>query len=311
MPQPLIDRRAWLGLPALLTMRPSYAAGWPRVLTDGLGRMVEVPAPPRRIVAIFASNVEMLAALGLLDQIIGIEAYTRFPPEVVAKPLVGGRLGFSIEAIVRLEPDLVVMTPARQAAQALTEPLARLSVPTIVVTHRDLAQVFGNITLLARATGTEAAATALLAGMQAGLDEVTARIAGRTAPSVFLETSANGRGAFGTARQGSYTFDIVTAAGGRPALPELSTSGPSQVSGEAILRADPEVYLLAGRFDQVAEVPTRPGFADLRAIRNGRLHAVVRAELLIPGPRVVAGVQRLARLLHPDAFAAPLLATGR
>lgn len=305
-----MQRRALLALPTLLTTRPARAAGWPRVLVDGLDRRVEIPAPPRRIAAIFASNVEMLAALGLLDRIIGIEAYTRFPPEVAGKPLVGGRLGFSVEAIARLEPDLVVMTPARQAAHALTEPLARLGVPTIVVTHRDLAQVFGNIALLGQATGTEAAAAALLAGMQAGLDAVTARIGGWPAPSVFLEISSNGRGAFGTARQGSYTFDIVTAAGGRPALPELSTSGPSQVSGEAILRADPEVYLLAGRPDQAAEVPGRPGFGGLRALRDRRLHAVSRVELLIPGPRVVAGVQRLARLLHPDAFAAPL-ATGR
>ncbi|GGC67238.1 ABC transporter substrate-binding protein [Siccirubricoccus deserti] len=304
-----MHRRALLALPALLAAPTARAAGWPRVLQDGLGRLVEIPAPPRRIVAIFASNVEMLAALGLLDRIIGIEAYTRFPPEVARKPLVGGRLGFSVEAIARLAPDLVVMTPARQAAHALTEPLARLGVPTIVVTHRDLAQVFGNIALLGQATGAEAAAAALLAGMQAGLDAVTSRIAGRPAPRVFLETSTNGRGAFGTARQGSYTFDIVSAAGGRPALPELSTSGPAQVSGEAILRADPEVYLLAGRADQATEVPGRPGFDGLRAIRDGRLHAVSRAELLIPGPRVIAGVQRLARLLHPDAFAAPLLAT--
>lgn len=304
-------RRLLLALPALLATRPARAAGWPRVLTDGMGRVVRIQAPPRRIVAIFASNVEMLAALGLLDSIVGIEAYTRFPPEAAGKPLVGGRLGFSVEAIARLVPDLVVMTPARQAAHALTEPLARLGVPAIVVTHRDLAQVFGNIALLGQATGAEAAASALLAALQAELDLVARRIAGSPSPTVFLETSANGRGAFGTPRPGTYTFDILTAAGGRAALPDLAASGPSQVSGEAILRADPEVYLLAGRPDQAAEIPGRPGFAGLQAIRDDRLHAVSRAELLIPGPRVVAGVQRLARLLHPTAFAEPLLARTR
>ena len=61
---------------------------------------------------IFASNTEMVAALGLADRIVGIEAYTRYPPEVSNKPLVGGRLGFSVDAIVGARPDLVVVTPA-------------------------------------------------------------------------------------------------------------------------------------------------------------------------------------------------------
>lgn len=303
-------RRALLAAaPVLLALpRPAPAAeGWPRVLVDGLGRRVEVPAPPRRVVAIFASNVEMLAALGLVDRIVGVEAFTRYPPEVAGKPLVGGRLGFSAEAIARLEPDLVVMTPARQAAHALTEPLARLGVPALVVAHRDLEQVFGNIALLARATGAE---DAVLSGLRGRLAAVDARLAGRPRPTVFLETGSNGRGAFGTARPGTYTADILRRAGGVPALPHLAEAGPAQVSGEAVLRADADVYLLAGRPDQAAEAAARPGFGALRAVRAGRLHAVPRAELLIPGPRVVAGVERLARLLHPEAFAAPLVAAA-
>lgn len=302
-------RRSVLAAAALPLLRPARAeARWPRALEDGLGRRVEVAAPPRRIVSIFASNVEMLAALGLADRIVGIEAFTRFPPEVAGKPLIGGRLGFSVEAIARLDPDLVVMTPARQAAHALGEPLARLGIPMLVVTHRDVPQVFGNIALLARATGTEEAAEALLAGLGARLDAVAARTAGLPRPRVFLETSAAGRGAFGTARPGSYTHDALLRAGGEPALRDLDPAGPAQVSAEAILRADPEIYLLAGRPDQAAEVAGRPGFAGLAAVRGGRVHAVPRAELLIPGPRVVAGVERLARLLRPAAFAPALAA---
>lgn len=301
-------RTLLLAAPALLTARPGRAEGWPRVVKDGLGRRVEIAAPPQRIAAIFASNVEMLAALGLVDRIAGIETYTRFPPEVTDKPLVGGRLGFSVKAILRLGVDLVVMTPARQAAHQLTEPLARVGVPAIVVTHRDLDQVFANIVLLAEATGTEAEAAPLLGGLQARLATVAAQLQGRAGSRVFLETGGSGRGAFGTVRPGTYTFDILRRAGGESVFPNLGMAGPAQVSGEAVLRADPDIYLVAGRAEQAAEVPTRPGFGALRAIRNGRVHAVPRAELLIPGPRVVAGVERLARLLDPAAFEARHLA---
>jgi iron complex transport system substrate-binding protein len=70
------------------------AAAEPITVRDALDRAVTVPAPPQRIVTIFASNTEMVAALGLADRIVGIEAYTRYPPEVVGKPLVGGRSAF-------------------------------------------------------------------------------------------------------------------------------------------------------------------------------------------------------------------------
>jgi len=198
----------------------------------------------------------------------------------------------------------VVMTPARNAAHALTEPMARIGVPVLVITHRDLAQVLGNLRLLGRATGYEHAAEALVGRLETRLAAVTARLAERAAVPVFLETSSTGRGVFGTVRPGTYTADALAMAGGASVFPGLSGAGPAQVSGEAILRADPAAYLLAGRADQLAEVPRRTGFQDLRAVRQGRLHLVARAQFLIPGPRVVDGVESLARLLHPEAFAA-------
>jgi iron complex transport system substrate-binding protein len=298
-------RRFFLAASALLLLAaPARAATWPRRVLDGLGRAVLLPAPPRRIVAIFASNVELLAAVGALDAIVGVEDFTRFPPQVAALPKVGGRLGFSAEAIARLQPDLVVMTPARNAAHALTEPMARIGVPVLVVTHRDLAQVLGNLRLLGAATGREAEGDALVRRLEARLAAVAARLAGRAPVPVFLETSSTGRGAFGTVRPGTYTADALALAGGASVFSSLSASGPAQVSGEAILRADPDVYLLAGRPDQLAEVAGRTGFAGLRAVRDSRLHLVSRAQFLIPGPRVVEGVEGLARLLHPCAFAA-------
>lgn len=297
------SRRLFLATPALWLSCDARAASWPRMVVDGLGREVTLPALPRRIVAIFSSNVELLAAIGALDAIVGVEDFTRFPPQVAALPKVGGRLGFSAEAIARLQPDLVVMTPARNAAHALTEPMVRIGVPVLVITHRDLAQVLGNLRLLGRATGQEGAAEALVGRLEARLAAVATRLGGRAPVPVFLETSSTGRGVFGTVRPGTYTADALTLAGGVSVFPDVSAVGPAQVSGEAILRADPAAYLLAGRADQLAEVPRRTGFQGLRAVREGRLHLVARAQFLIPGPRVVDGVESLARLLHPESFA--------
>src|SRR5882672_10745477 len=78
---------------------PAFAAE-PVTVRDAFDRTVTVPAPPERIIPIFASNTEIVASLGLADRIVGIEAYTRYPKEVLDRPLVGGRLGFSVDAIV-------------------------------------------------------------------------------------------------------------------------------------------------------------------------------------------------------------------
>jgi iron complex transport system substrate-binding protein len=286
-------------LPALAAGSVASAAGSIAV-RDGLGREVRLPAPPQRIVSIFASNTELLVALGLAERIVGIEDFTRYPPGIRdGRAIVGGRLGFSAEAIARLRPDLVVMTPSRGAAQTLIRPLALVGIATLVLVHRDLAQIFANLALLGEATAEPAAASRTIAALQRRLAAVRARISARPPARVFVELGANDRGALQTVRAGTYTADAIALAGGANVFAGLS--GITQVSAEAVQLADPDVILVARDGFDPASLARRPGWAGLRALRSGRVHAVPRALLLIPGPRVVAGVERMARLLHPDA----------
>ena len=276
------------------------AQAQPVVVQDALGRTVTVPEPPRRIIPIFASNVEIAAALGLGDRIVGIEAYTRYPKEVLDRPLVGGRLGFSVDAVVDLHPDLVVVTPSRQAANQLIDPMERLGIPIVVVLQRSVAEILGNIRLVAKIAGIvphgEEVASAL--------DRRMARVGGKTKdlarPSVIMITGQLGNGLMLVARANTYTGDAILRAGGRFGL---APSALAQVSPEAILRADPDVLLFAGTEKGLHDLIARPGWSDMRAVRAGRAHAVVRAELLIPGPRTFDGIEHLAALFHPAAFA--------
>ena len=128
-------------------------AAEPVTVRDAFDRSVTVPAPPQRIVPIFASNVEIVASLGLADRIVGIEAFTRYPREVLDRPLVGGRLGFSVDAVVALKPDLVVVTPSRQAANQLVDPMERLGVPIMVFLQRSVPEILANIRLMGRIAG--------------------------------------------------------------------------------------------------------------------------------------------------------------
>ena len=294
-------RRAGLALlAAALAFWSASAAAQPVTVRDAFGREVTVPAPPRRIVTIFASNTEMVAALGLADRIVGIEAFTRFPPEVLGKPLVGGRLGFSVDAVVDRKPDLVVVTPARQAANQLVEPMERLGIPVLVLLHRRVPEILHNIRLLGTICGVSGRGEALAAELQARLDKVEEQVEGLPRPSVVMITGRLGNGLLLIARPGTYTGDAVLMAGGRFAL---DSGVIAQISPEAVLKSDPDVLLFAGSDKDLKELIARPGWADMRAVRGGRAFTVVRAELLIPGPRTIAGVEKLAAVLHPSATA--------
>ncbi|PZP90453.1 MAG: ABC transporter substrate-binding protein [Variovorax paradoxus] len=299
MVQPLIARRTLLrhGAAAGLALAGLPAQAAPTVLHDALGRRVVLPAPPQRIVTIFSSNTELVVSLGMLDRIVGVEDFTRFPPEVQRIAKVGGRLGFSADAVVAQRPDLVVVTPARQAAHQLVAPMERIGVPILVLLSRSLDEVLGNVRLIAQAGGVPERGEALAGRLEARLKTVDARVAGRALPSMLMLTGRLGNGMLLVARADTYTGEAMLRAGGRFAL--AGAGAVPQVSPEAVLAADPDVLLFAGTQDALRDLVSQPGWRDMRAVRTGRAVSVSRSEFLIPGPRTVDGVEKLAQWLHP------------
>ncbi|QKV53566.1 ABC transporter substrate-binding protein [Comamonas antarctica] len=294
----LLQAGAALGL-AALPGRPRAAASAPAAapirLRDALGRELRLARPAQRIVTIFSSNTELVAALGLVDRIVGVEEYTRFPPEVAALPRVGGRLGFSVDAVVAQRPDLVIVTPARQAAHQLVDPMERIGVPVMVLLSRSLDEVMGNVRLVAQAAGVEARGEALAGALAQRLRAVDQGLAqpGHAAPRSLMITGRMGNGMLLVARPGTYTHEAMLRAGTQPALPGIGAL--AQVSPEAALAADPDLLLFAGTQAGLDELVRRPGWRDMRAVRAQRAITVSRAEFLIPGPRTFDGIESLAR----------------
>jgi iron complex transport system substrate-binding protein len=296
-----MTRRDALGLTALAWPAAAAAGDWPRTLTDAFGRSVRIAALPQRIVTVFPSNVEILFALGLADRVAAIGGRVRYPAGALAKPSVGGALGYSPEAVAAHRPDLLVLTPSHQTAVGLVEPFTRLGVPVLMLQHPDLPAVLRNIALVGRATGTEVAAAQVLDHLHARLESVRSRWTGQPAPTVYLETAAAARGAFQTIGRGHYAHNALAWAGGRNVFADLD--GSQQVSGEAIAVRDPDVIIsLQASPKSPAEVAARPGWRHLRAVRTGRIVVLERGHKLIPGPRQVEAVEAYARALHPERF---------
>lgn len=270
------------------------AAAEPVRLVDAAGRSVEIARPPQRIVPIFASNAELVAALGLTERVVGVEAYTRFPPELSRKPQVGGRLGFSVDAIVAQRPDLLIVTPARQAMHQLIDPMTRLGIPVIVLLARSVAEVMDNLRLVGQAAGLPERGEAVAKALEARLAAVAATVPPKP-PRVVMITGRLGNGLVLVARADTYTGDAILRAGGRHAL---ERSIVAQVSPEAIIAADPDILLFAGTKADLDALVAQPGWRLVRAVREGRTHLVSRAQFLIPGPRTVDGIETLAALIR-------------
>src|SRR4030095_13768767 len=106
-------------------------------------------------------------------------------------------------------------------------------------------------------------------------------------------TGRLGNGLLLVTRPGTYTGDAIVRAGGDLAF---DAGTIAQVSPEAVFKANPDLLLVAGHEKHKRELPVRPGWADMRAVKAGRVHAVNRAEILIPGPRTIDGIERLANI---------------
>jgi len=288
---------------ALLSAPAQSGDAPPVVERDALDRPVIVARPPQRIVTIFSSNTEIVAALGLDERIVGIDAYTHYPEEIKDKAAVGGRLGFSLEIIVGLRPDLVIMTPARQATNQLLGPLEKMGIPALVLVAGSVEDIMDNIMQVARLAGVTQSGEALVDRMHQRLLRIARKPDDYRRPRVAMITGRVGNGLLLVARaQASrttgYTADAIVRAGGILALDEQSQARPiiKQVSPEALLASDPDILLYTLPEKDMDDLSRLPGWSQMKAVRRRNVHAVSGAELLIPGPRIVDGIERMATL---------------
>ncbi len=264
-------------------------------IKDDLGQTVSLARPPQRLVSLYGGLTETLVTLGLGPRVV---ARTLGDESIKDIPIVGTHLQPNVEMILALRPDLVVQGGVPKGLPALRR-LEASGVPVVMFAPRDFAGLFRVIDRLGVLTGKEAAAASLTRTMEAQLAEVARRVAGRQPPRVFFEVRFLNLLAAG---RGSIVNDIITRAGGVNIVdsPQRLVS----YSLEALIQADPEVYLIQqGPMNRSPEdIYRRPYFQELQAVRRRRVLVVDESLFSRPGPRAAAAVEQLARFLHPVAW---------
>ena len=268
-------------------------------LVDMLGREVTLPAPPRRIVSLVPSATELIFALGGEDRLVGRTDYCDYPPEAKSKPSVGGMIAPSLETLVALRPDLVLATPSGNREETFTK-LKQIGIPVYAIHAHRVAEMLDVMARLGELTGRQAAVTTLVAEVERRLRAVADAVRPYPRPRVLYVLWPDpllvpARDAIVTELIGLAGGESITA-GERGDYPRFSI--------EAAVARAPEVILLArhgtgtgpmarDKWDRLTSLP---------AVKAGRIHPVDGNFMHRYGPRVVEGVERLARVIHPEAF---------
>ncbi|HEX2033757.1 MAG TPA: ABC transporter substrate-binding protein [Chloroflexota bacterium] len=287
---------------------PSAVAGaFPLTVTDDSGRTVTIAGEPRRIVSLAPSNTEVLFALGLGERVVAVTTFCDFPEEAKGKAKVGGMTP-NLEAIVAQAPDLVL--GVRGTPPNVTAALEAQHVPLLILNPADFSAVLANIRMVGQVTGAVDQADHLANTMQQRWNAVAERA--RTAPSkprVMFEIDASDPTSITAAGPGTFIDAMITAAGGINVVAGM-TPGQQypKLSAEAILQADPELIILGNAaFGQSLETVTRrPGWGAMGAVQRRAVVAITEPDVVSrPGPRLVDGLDLVARAIHPELFGAP------
>jgi iron complex transport system substrate-binding protein len=251
------------------------------------------------------SLTEVAFALGLGDRVVGVTSYCDHPPEARTRADVGGYLDPNWEAVVGLEPDLVLLIQDHdEAARRLFD----LGIPSLQVDQSDVAGILASIRAVAAACGVPDRGDQLAERISARLAAVAAATRGRTPPRVLVvvgrETGTGTVRSVWAAGPDTFYHDVLSLAGGLNACRETSSPYP-ELSREGLIHLDPDVILdiqpeLARQgVDATAALMEWHRLGELRAVREGRVHVLVDPRLEIPGPRVAEAVAVVARTIHP------------
>ena len=297
-----------IGLVSVLVLLVGMAVGCspgvpaPGELVDDSGRAITVNEVPQRIVSHVPSITEILFALDLGEQVVGVSTYCDYPPEAQLKPKVGDFWSPSIENIVALRPDLVFTTGDNQPL--ITE-LDRLGIACIALQPGDIDGVLRDIELVGRVTNTEERAGELVNDMRERISSVVSRVAGAPQPRVFYIVDSTNLNAPWAAGPGSFIDSLITMAGGEN-IGAKAEARWAAFSIEEVVTSDPEIIIVPAKdgvpFTSPEQLKAHPIWGKMTAVKQGRISIIDDDLVSLYGPRVVMGLEEMAKIIHPELF---------
>jgi len=277
----------------LLLASPVQATAQVTVVDD-LGRTVRLSAPARRIVSLAPSLTETLFVLGAGDAVAGVTSYCTYPKEAAHKPQVGGMINPSLEAIVALQPDLIVLSMEGNVREDFDR-LTALGAAVFVSNPRSLADIQKSVKQLGALAGRSEAASTLAADLAAGEAEVIRDVSGPKVRTLLIVSIRP------LMVVGGHTFlnELLETAGATNLAARFPSTYPT-LSREAVVSEDPDLLLVTSEIvaDTRFLFEEFPEWTSLKAARRNRIYRVDADLISRPGPRSVEALRTIARLVR-------------
>lgn len=243
-----------------------------------------------KVVSLAPNLTEIVYALGQGKGLVGVTAQCDYPPEAKELPKVGDYARPSLERILKLRPDLVLV--ALPEHRIIAGELRTLGLRVLEVSPRTLDEIFRSIEAIAQELGAVKEGDSLTRVLKETLNQIPSP---PDTPRVYVEISATPLISVGG---GSFLNDLLIRAGGKNIFAGILQDYP-MVSSEAVIHRDPEVILLLHSQATPITIAERLGWERISAVRSGRVYPGLNPDLLLrPGPRVVLGCKELFELLH-------------
>ena len=267
---------------------------------DEVGREVIVLFPPKKIISLAPNITEILFSLGLDQEIVGVSIHCNFPEKVQSKVRVGSYISLDFEKIVSLKPDLIIATGAGNTRD-MVERLERLGFPTYVIFPKNVEDVIRSVGHLSQLVGREKEGVEIIQEMKRRRERVVELTQGLPRPRVFLQI---GEVPVVTVGKNSFADDLIRLAGGDNVAGNEKEMYP-RFGMEEILKRSPEVILISsmnpkGNYQKVLQEWSR--WKTIPAVKNGRIHLLDSDLIDRPSPRIIEGLEEMARILHPEKF---------
>jgi iron complex transport system substrate-binding protein len=258
---------------------------------------------PRRIVSLVPNVTEILFAIGAGPQVVAVSTYDVEPPEVRSLPTVGALVDPDTERIIALRPDLVITYGSQTDLQSQ---LKAVNIPFFDYRHGGLDHILVTMRALGARTGHVEQADTAARTLQARIDAVKKRVAGKARPKtllVFGREPGSLRNIYASAGRG-FLHDMLIAAGGEDVLNDIDKES-AQVSTETILARAPDVIVELNAANRLNDADLKKvvdpwmTLSSVPAVKNKRVVILMGPGLTVPGPRVGEGIEQMARALHP------------
>ncbi len=238
--------------------------------------------------------------MGAGDTIVGVSEFSNYPPEAAGLPQVGSYIKPNLEAIIALKPDLVIAT-ADGEKRAEIDRLASLGIPVYIINPRTIAGVIATVREIGRLSGREGQGEEKAREMEAAVDRIRALVAGLPQVTALLVLNTN---PLITVNGNTFQDEMIRTAGGINIAAAELIRYPTLTYEQVVVRAPGVIIMttMSPDEDYRSVIAGWARFTTVPAVRSGRIFVVDSDIVDRPSPRMVEGLEALARLFHPEAF---------